>query len=176
LEKGNEYAADLDKSMLRMTDISNTFKDDVDILTSTNTTLVTPEEIQKAANQMAKVMDNYASNIEKELPQFSDIINKTLDTYSRATLISTDFYNDKDEINKLLVSIQGAKNEFITALGPFNGFKNQLVGFPRITKPFNKSKKHTLKVIDSIASEITNAVSIMSEVEKALQEVLKNLD
>ncbi|MCE7700159.1 MAG: DUF4062 domain-containing protein [Methanobacterium paludis] len=176
LEMGNTYKVELDKIMGRMTDSSNSFAEEIEVITSNNNKLVNPTEIQKVANNMAVVMDNYASNIEKELPDFSKIINKTLDAYSRATLISTDFYNDKDELNKLLVSIQGAKNEFITVLGPFNQYKKQLAGFPRITKPFNKSKKHTLIVIDSLASEINNAVNMMSEVEKALQEVLTNLE
>ncbi len=77
---------------------------------------------------------------------------------------------------KVLVNVQGAKNGFISTVGDINKFKKQLLEFPRITKPFNRSKKHTLDVLNSFTSEITNATTMMEDVEKSILEILSDLD
>lgn len=175
MEMGDTYAADLEIIMNRITIIGNDFQEEIEGITSNNSKIATQVEIRKTANEMADVMEKFASKMEQELPEFAETCNKTIDAYSRATLVSTDFYKDKGELNNVIISVNGAKKEFIAALGPINTFKTEVSQFPRITKPFNKAKKHTLTVMNSYSSEINSAINMMTDVEKALKEILSDL-
>ncbi|KAF5045367.1 hypothetical protein DSECCO2_481960 [anaerobic digester metagenome] len=177
MEIGDKNAAELEIINKTIEEISKTFGEEMEDITSNNPpNTLTPPEIRQASNQMASIMDKFASDFEDILPEFSKIINKTIDAYSRATLISTDFYKDREELTKILISVQGAKNEFIASIEPIETFKRQLSMFPRITKPFNKSKKHTLNVLNSFSSEMSNAINMMTDVENSIQEILSDLN
>lgn len=176
MEIGEKKATELEKISQRITDISNTFQEEIEGITSNNPKIPTQNEVKKAANQMAKVMDKFASSLEGEMTEFSEVITIAIDAYSRATIISTDFSKDKDELIKVLVSVQGAKNGFISTVRDINKFKKQLLEFPRITRPFNISKKHTLNVLNTFTSEMTNATTMMADVEKSILEILADLD
>lgn len=176
MEIGEKKTIELERIGQTITDISNTFQGEIESITSNNPKIPTPNEVKKAANQMAKVMDKFASSLEGEMADFSEVIIKAIDAYSRATIIATDFSTDKEELIKVLVNVQGAKNGFISTVGDINKFKKQLLEFPRITKPFNRSKKHTLDVLNSFTSEITNATTMMEDVEKSILEILSDLD
>lgn len=177
MEIGDKNAVELEIITKKIEEISKTFGEEMEDITSNNPpNTLTPPEIRQASNQMASIMDKFASDFEDILPEFSKIINKTIDAYSRATLISTDFYKDREELTKILISVQGAKNEFIASIEPIETFKRQLSMFPRITKPFNKSKKHTLNVLNSFSSEMSNAINMMTDVENSIQEILSDLN
>jgi hypothetical protein len=176
MEVGEENASELENISQRMADIGNIFQNEMENITlNDSTTLKNPDEIRKVSNQMATVMDKFASDIEEELPLFSESISNILDAYSRATLISTDFYKDKEEFKKVLISIKGAKSNFVTSLTELTNLENQLSLIPRITRPLNLSKKHTLKVLNSFSIEYNNAIKKMDDLEKSLQEMLSDL-
>lgn len=175
LEMGEKNSTELQEVMERIGIIGENFQKDVDEITAQNPkTLMSPAEVKKAADKMAVAMDVYSNNMEEELPNFSNSCSNTINAYSRATLISIDFNGGREELENTLESIQGAKKEFQMALIPINNFKKEALGFPNISRRLNASKRHLINVMDKFSSEISDAINIMAEVEKAIVNILNS--
>lgn len=177
IEIGEENASKLEEVMNKITKIGEDFQHEIEELASTNNPMPSMAEIKKITNRMAKVMEKFASEIDQELPNFSESCSKTVDAFSRATIIYHDFNDgNKEEIINSLESVQGGKKEFNEALIGINGLRSQIASIPRISTNFNKAKKHTISTLDKFNDEIASSIDIMTEVEETLQKIIEEFE
>lgn len=176
IEIGEENTKKLEKVMRHIESIGNDFQLEIAELTSKPQSMLSMREIKLVTDDMAKVVDKFASEMDKEFPKFSEACFKTVDSLSRATIIYNDFNIKKEELVSSLESVQSAKIGFNEGLTAINEVKEQMSSIPRISTNFNRAKKHTLSTLSKYTDELDNAILMMSELENNLQTIIKDFE
>lgn len=131
------------------------------------------QEAKKLSNLAAKDMDQFSEGMEKEIPLFSETSSKALNSMVKSVNLLTDFKSEnKKDILDSFNEIKNLKETISFALSTQINFRNVIASLPRITTKFNKSKKNTLKVIDTLIDRMGTYKNLTIEIIKAYEDLL----
>ncbi len=126
--------------------------------------------VQDFFRRTAKIMDNYASRIEPEIPIFFDNFEKTIDSMSNLYNISRKDLNVTDEeIETAINSVNVLTNGISSAINGMSTFLNSIVAFPRMSKEFNKAKSNVGEKLEDLLSKLRTSYTIATELKKSIQ-------
>ncbi len=119
----------------------------------------------------AKVMDNYASRIEPEIPIFYEHFEKGIDAMSNVINISkTDLNVEQKEIEETQESLTSLINGISYSIESMDGFLQSVKDLPRMSKELNKAKSNVGTKLDDLLDNLRISLSIANELEKSLIE------
>jgi hypothetical protein len=62
------------------------------------------------------------------------------------------------------------------SMDAITSFKDTIDATPRITKTFNRAKRHTVDVLGHLIKEMTSSTTLTLEVEKAIVKAIEDLN
>jgi len=126
--------------------------------------------IAKAASDM----DQYVARMEAELPAFSKSVSEGLNALVKAMTLSidTDAQNaSDDEISSAMDAVEQMKNGIKDSHDSISGFREVVIGLPRLTSVLNESKRGVADVLDRLRVEFKTADSLANEARSVIQQV-----
>ncbi|MDI6645214.1 MAG: DUF4062 domain-containing protein [Methanobacteriaceae archaeon] len=168
MEIGDKNVKELEAVMERISQSGITLGTELEETTATSTP-TDRNQFMRASNKIANSMEQFANDIEEELPNFSESNYKTLDAFSRATILISEFQNDKSQYMGVIESINRAKTEYQRVGGMIADIRIKIESIPPISTKLNRAKRHTTAALDSFNNEITKAITMMMELEESLE-------
>lgn len=169
MEIGDKNVENLENVMERISNLGIKLGEELEEKTVNQNLQLDRNQFMRASNSIASSMEDFANNLEEELPNFSESIFKTIDSYSRATILISDFQNEGNQINEVIESVKNAKTEFQRLGGMIAEIRIKITTIPPISTKLNRARRHTLAALDSFNNEITKAINLMIELEEALE-------
>lgn len=119
----------------------------------------------------AKVMDNYASRIEPEIPIFYKYFEKGIDALSNVINISrTDLKVEQEEFEETQQSLSALINGITYSIESMDGFLQSINNLPRMSKELNKTKANVGIKLDDLLDNLRISLSIANELKKGITE------
>ncbi|HIP37394.1 MAG TPA: DUF4062 domain-containing protein [Crocinitomix sp.] len=119
----------------------------------------------------AKVMDNYASRIEPEIPIFYEHFEKGIDAMSNVINISRNDLNvEQEEIEETQESLTSLINGISFSIESMNDFLQSIKDLPRMSKELNKAKSNVGIKLNDLLDNLRISLSIANELEKSISE------
>ncbi len=119
----------------------------------------------------AKIMDNYASRIEPEIPIFYEHFEKGIDAMSNVINISRNDLNvEQAEIEETQESLTSLINGISFSIESMNDFLQSVKDLPRMSKELNKARSNVGTKLDDLLDNLRISLSIAHELEKSLTE------
>jgi len=177
MEQGEESFDDIKEILLRMTDaiewIGKRFTERTDEINKQ--TAINPEMGNKAKrrliNAAADDMHSFNTRLETEIPLFSEIYRKGIDSFSNAIKISIDFQADEeDDIDSTIESIGSFVDSIMESSQVCVEFRNSMVEFPRMTKEFNAAKRLSSNILTDLINEFDIAVNLAKALQKEFED------
>ena len=182
IETGVEGFEKLTQITIRMTEAVNDFGQKLVIRTeqvkaATNSknsaTGIDLKAAKKAADSMAEDMETFVARMNTEIPLYSEASKAGIESWAYAASLLSDFSKDtKNEIENALIAVR-------TMLGGLQQMQHHnkemiqtVSSWPRVTSAFNKARRHTVAVLEKLAIETTASISLITEVEKLLVDLL----
>jgi len=130
---------------------------------------------KRAADDLADDMESFVARMNIEVPLFAESFSKGVDAWGRAAVLSTDFDKTDKQLTKTKEELIILQKALTDAQGGIIKFRQAVSASPRLTKTFNRAKKHTVDILDLLISEMKNASNLSSEVEKVVAEAIENM-
>jgi hypothetical protein len=132
--------------------------------------------MKQFGNRISEDLLNFTDRLELDTPQFAKLFSRGIDKYTRASTISIDFMgtNEQDLIGAAKTAT-ALRASLRTAKEPMNHLRDVIANTPRLTTSLAQAKKHAVTALDIFISEMTTAIELTLEMEKVIEETIKNL-
>jgi hypothetical protein len=131
---------------------------------------VSPSQIKRLVNLAAQDLENYATQLDLDIPRFAEAYPSALDALGRAAAISVEF--STGDLHPVQKTAEAAKNlgaSLQEALESMRGFSGKVQATPRLSTAYNRAKRHALAALGQLVSEMTAASQLTQEVEAMLR-------
>lgn len=119
----------------------------------------------------AKIMDNFATRIQPEIPMFYEHFEKGIDALSNVINISRNDLNiEQEEIEETLESLTGLINGISSSIESMDEFLQSVTDLPRMSKELNKAKSNVEITLDNLLDNLRISLTIAIELEKSIAE------
>ncbi len=136
-----------------------------------------PKTVKRICDRIADDLEAFVARMNTEIPLFSKSFSTGINAMGRAATIYTDFNNASA---KELISIQETTRTLRTSttqsMSAIISFRDKVNSTPRITKTFNRAKRHTVDVLGLLIKEMTSAITLTLEVEKSIVKATEDLN
>lgn len=128
---------------------------------------------KKISNEVARNMDAFVVQGNKELPIFKNSFKKYIDSFIESMRLTKEFgVQKKEEIQSTIESISSFKGSMVRAKDSIVGFKESVNVLPPMTTKLNKSKKSAVDFLSEFLIELENAIQLIDEAEDYLGGIL----
>lgn len=177
VEIGEESFDDIEEIVDRMTAAINWIGDrfverteEINKQTSLNTNLGTKAK-KRLINKASDDMNLFNKRLSVEIPLFSEIYKKGIDSFSNALKISVDIKADEiEDIENTIESLDSFIEAILGSSDTCVEFKNSMTEFPRMTKEFNQSKRVSADLLNQLISEFDSAVNLGKALKTEFEE------
>lgn len=135
--------------------------------TGSNDIKITKRTIDRAA----KDMEEFAVRMDVEIPLFSKSYFTGIEAYGRAISIYSDL--NKEELPAILESIRSLRTSIEESREKVVNFRDILAKLPKITKAFNKSKRHVVSILDHFLRDLLAASNLAFDMEMIIERSLE---
>ncbi len=136
-----------------------------------------PKTAKRVCDRTADDMEAFVARMNIEIPLFAKSFSTGINAMGRAATLYTEF---EKASTKELIDIQGnartLRDNITQSLGSIISFRDQIKATPRVTKSFNRAKRHTVDVLELLIKEMTSANTLTLEVEKAIAKAIEDLN
>ena len=138
--------------------------------TSLNTNLGTKAK-KRLINKASDDMNLFNKRLSVEIPLFSEIYKKGIDSFSNALKISVDIKADEiEDIENTIESLDSFIEAILGSSDTCVEFKDSMTEFPRMTKEFNQSKRVSADLLNQLISEFDSAVNLGKALKTEFEE------
>jgi len=135
------------------------------------------QAVKKIATLSAQDMELYVSRMDAEIPMFADTYQKALDSVTAAANLSvSDFTPNVSELRNLreVVSTHAASLE--SYRDSTVNLKGTIIGLPRLHSVFNKAKRKTIRMLDTLIEKISFVRQLNCEAVKLLGDLVTKVE
>jgi len=139
-------------------------------------THINTEDMQKHMGDLvAEDIEAFVESMNKEIPLFAESYSTGLDALGRVVALSTiSTVLDERALLETLNTVRAMRDSLMKALVSVNTFRNVAAESPRVSNAFNRAKRRTVTVLDLFISEISSALKTISEIERAVMEIIED--
>lgn len=131
---------------------------------------------KRISNSTAQDMEEFVARMESEVPIFSGGFSSFIESFGKAALIVPDF-KDSEETQKNLSEALDALSALLPTISEtteqMEGFRDTISDLPRITTRFNRAKRSTVSVTQSLIAELESTYYLAVEAEETLRRVVE---
>jgi hypothetical protein len=136
-----------------------------------------PKMAKRIYDRTADDLETFVARMNIEIPLFSKSFSMGINAIGRAATIYTDI-NDAsvEELISVQETTQTLRTGIMQSMDAITSFKDTIDATPRITKTFNRAKRHTVDVLGHLIKEMTSSTTLTLEVEKAIVKAIEDLN
>lgn len=132
---------------------------------------------KRIANRQAENMADFVARMQPEIPILGDSLSKSLDAYGRTMVLLPEFGitpENRAQLEEALSSASNLRNVMIPSKESMERFRSIIAGLPRITTQFNRAKRDTLNVLDTLLTTYDRGLNLLGEIEITGKSVLES--
>lgn len=119
--------------------------------------------INAILTRTAKLMNDYTSRLEIEIPIFYENFSDGIEAGSKLMNIAEDFYSGLDDLQETKEAISVLKEAIPESIKAITSFYTVMKDFPRIQKDINQSKRRLLLQLDDLIDKLNKALDLAEE-------------
>jgi hypothetical protein len=114
--------------------------------------------MKRLTDQVAVDFNEFANEMEQDLPIFADRLSAFLESYGTAFVLLRDFQSPDQQIDEARQQIDSFARVLQESRGGLANMAQAVASMPRITTAFGAAKTRTLKVLTAVAEEWDKAI------------------
>jgi hypothetical protein len=129
---------------------------------------------KRVAANAARDFGDFVSRMNVEIPLFSNFFSTAMDSFGRASVLSTDFGTDNtDDLQDVLDNIVGYRTAMTDSRSQIGEFRNAVSKMPRMTTVLNRARREALATVDKLLIELNSGERQLSDVEILLSGLIE---
>lgn len=134
-----------------------------------------PHSYRLLVDSSAADINNYVQLTNIELPRYRDLLTSAIESFSNAlTLVEANGQVDEHEMEDLLETIAGARDNIHGLAESVIGFRSVTDNFPSVTKVLNRANRALRLTLSELISEFTNSVTLLNQLYETVNQILNN--
>ena len=125
------------------------------------------KKLNEISNKMALDLNNYAEDINELIPEFSETMNKAIESYSKTIITANNITVFQDEAKTQMEDVYPTlKANIEIVLEQIAGFINEFSNIPVLTSKFGTAKRKAELATNAIFKEFINARNILNQLDQ----------
>lgn len=133
------------------------------------------KSVKQNLSRTASEMDIFTSRVSAEMPLFNAAMDSGMNAFIQTIQLLSDFTIDENAIKEAkssILAMSSLRSELTTAQHAQIEFRDSIVGVPRMTSTFNKSKRLAVAALERFIDELERGKRLLLEAEKNLNEFI----
>lgn len=129
---------------------------------------------KRLINSMAEIMDQYTSQLEAELPQFSTTFGAAIGSMSKAISIwHEDQFLGQEQASTAYEQLKILPTGLYSYLESLGSLKTTISGMPRATSVFNRSKRRMTTALEELIADIQSGLKLTEDLQTHFGRILE---